>query len=68
VWSGLLSSGVSELKIKFSIPEGRPLPNFAPTWNGAPTDNLPVVWLDGDGPPMDRPADRASFAVVSRMG
>jgi putative SOS response-associated peptidase YedK len=44
-----LSSDVSELKIRFSIPEDRPLPNFAPTWNGAPTDNLPVVRLDPDG-------------------
>jgi putative SOS response-associated peptidase YedK len=24
----------------------RPLPNFAPTWNGAPTDTLPVVRYD----------------------
>jgi hypothetical protein len=44
-----LSSDVSELKIRFSIPEDRPPPNFAPTWNGAPTDNLPVVRLDHDG-------------------
>jgi putative SOS response-associated peptidase YedK len=44
-----LSTDVSELKITFPIPEGRPLPNFAPTWNGAPTDNLPVVRLDWDG-------------------
>ena len=44
-----LSSDVSELKIRFSIPPDRPLPNFAPTYNGAPTDNLPVVRLDTDG-------------------
>jgi putative SOS response-associated peptidase YedK len=44
-----LSSDVSELKIRFSIPEDRPPPNFAPAWNGAPTDNMPVVRLDRDG-------------------
>jgi SOS response associated peptidase (SRAP) len=44
-----LSSDLSELKIRFSIPEDRPSPNFAPTWNGAPTDKLPVVRLDRDG-------------------
>jgi hypothetical protein len=32
-----LSSDLSELKMRFSIPEDRPLPNFAPTWNGAPS-------------------------------
>jgi len=38
-----LSSDVSEIKIRFSIPPGRPPPNFAPSWNVAPTDPLPVV-------------------------
>jgi putative SOS response-associated peptidase YedK len=38
-----LSSDVSEIKIRFSIPPGRPTPNFAPSWNVAPTDPLPVV-------------------------
>jgi putative SOS response-associated peptidase YedK len=41
-----LSSDVSEIRIAFSIPPERPLPNFAPTWNGAPTDPLPVVRYD----------------------
>ena len=27
----------------FSIPPARPSPNFAPTWNLAPTDPLPIV-------------------------
>jgi putative SOS response-associated peptidase YedK len=38
-----LSSDVSEIKIRFAIPPGRPAPNFAPSWNVAPTDPLPIV-------------------------
>ena len=38
-----LSSDVSEIKLVFSIPSHRPTPNFAPSWNVAPTDLLPVV-------------------------
>jgi putative SOS response-associated peptidase YedK len=30
----------------FSIPPHRPSPNFAPSWNLAPTDQLPVVRYD----------------------
>lgn len=41
-----LSSDVSEIKIAFGIPSDRPMPNFAPTWNGAPTDQLPIVRFD----------------------
>jgi SOS response associated peptidase (SRAP) len=41
-----LSSDVSEIKLVFSIPPDRPTPNFAPTWNAAPTDPLPVVRSD----------------------
>jgi putative SOS response-associated peptidase YedK len=41
-----LSSDVSEIKIRFAIPPGRPAPNFAPSWNVAPTDPLPVVRYD----------------------
>jgi len=41
-----LSSDVSEIKIRFSIPPARPTPNFAPSWNVAPTDPLPVVRFD----------------------
>jgi putative SOS response-associated peptidase YedK len=41
-----LSSDVSEIRIAFSIPPERPLPNCAPIWNGAPTDPLPVVRYD----------------------
>jgi putative SOS response-associated peptidase YedK len=43
-----LSSDVSEIKLVFSIPPDRPTPNFAPSWNVAPTDPLPIVWLDRD--------------------
>jgi len=38
-----LSSDVSEIKLVFSIPPHRPTPNFPPSWNAAPTDQLPVV-------------------------
>jgi putative SOS response-associated peptidase YedK len=41
-----LSSDVSEIKIAFSIPPERPAPNFAPSWNVAPTDPLPIVRYD----------------------
>ena len=41
-----LSSDVSEIKIAFRIPPERPTPNFAPSWNVAPTDPLPVVRYD----------------------
>jgi putative SOS response-associated peptidase YedK len=41
-----LSSDVSEIKLVFSIPPHRPTPNFPPTWNGAPSDLLPVVRFD----------------------
>jgi putative SOS response-associated peptidase YedK len=38
-----LSSDVSEIKLVFSIPPDRPTPNFPPSWNVAPTDQLPIV-------------------------
>jgi putative SOS response-associated peptidase YedK len=41
-----LSSDVSEIKLVFGIPPERPLPNFPPSWNAAPTDSLPVVRFD----------------------
>ena len=41
-----LSSDVSEIKLVFSIPPHRPTPNFAPSWNAAPTDPLPIVRFD----------------------
>jgi putative SOS response-associated peptidase YedK len=41
-----LSSGVSEIKLVVSIPSHRPTPNFPPSWNVAPTDQVPVVRFD----------------------
>jgi putative SOS response-associated peptidase YedK len=41
-----LSSDVSEIRIAFRIPPERPIPNFPPSWNAAPTDSLPVVRFD----------------------
>ena len=41
-----LSSDVSEIRIAFRIPPDRPIPNFPPSWNAAPTDSLPVVRFD----------------------
>jgi len=41
-----LSSDVSEIKLVFRIPSERPSPNFAPSWNVAPTDPLPIVRYD----------------------
>jgi putative SOS response-associated peptidase YedK len=41
-----LESDVSEIKIAFRIPPEYPTPNFAPSWNVAPTDQLPIVRYD----------------------
>jgi putative SOS response-associated peptidase YedK len=41
-----LSSDVSDIKIAFDIPPERPTPNFAASWNVAPTDLLPIVRYD----------------------
>src|SRR5215467_7631624 len=41
-----LSSDVSEIKVAFRMPPERPIPNFPPSWNVAPTDSLPVVRYD----------------------
>jgi putative SOS response-associated peptidase YedK len=39
-----LSYDFSEIKIAFRIPPEYPTPNtYAPSWNVAPTDNLPIV-------------------------
>jgi putative SOS response-associated peptidase YedK len=40
------SSDVSEIKLVFRVPPERPTPNFAPSWNVAPTDPLPIVHYD----------------------
>jgi putative SOS response-associated peptidase YedK len=41
-----LETDVSEIKIAFRIPPDYPTPNFPPSWNVAPTDNLPIVRYD----------------------
>src|SRR6202020_1679119 len=41
-----LSPDFSEIKVAFRIPPERPAPNFAPSWNVAPTDSLPIVRYD----------------------
>ena len=38
---------LSEIRVLFETVN--PLPNTAPTYNGAPTDNLPIVRLDHQG-------------------
>jgi putative SOS response-associated peptidase YedK len=43
-----LSTDFSEIKIVFGLPPDRPVPNFAPTWNLAPTDPIPIVRRDRD--------------------
>jgi putative SOS response-associated peptidase YedK len=41
-----LEGDISEIKIAFRVPPDYPTPNFAPSWNVAPTDNLPIVRYD----------------------
>jgi len=41
-----LETDVSQLKIAFRVPPEYPTPNFAPSWNVAPTDSLPIVRYD----------------------
>src|ERR1700730_8376346 len=55
-----LSSDASEIKIAFAIPPNRPTPNFAASWNVAPTDPLPVVRYDAK--------DRQRSLEVMRWG
>jgi putative SOS response-associated peptidase YedK len=57
-----LSSDVSEIKIAFGIASERPMPNFAPTWNGAPTDQLPIVRLDAKA--GERSLDLSRWGLV----
>ena len=57
-----LSSDVSEIKIAFGIPSARPMPNFAPTWNGTPTDQLPIVRYDAKA--AERSLDLMRWGLV----
>jgi putative SOS response-associated peptidase YedK len=45
---GRLSSNVSEIKQVFGIPPDRPIPNFPPNWNVAPTASMPVIRFDAE--------------------
>jgi len=38
-----LEGDFSEIRIAFKIPPEHPAPNYAPSWNVAPTDKLPIV-------------------------
>jgi putative SOS response-associated peptidase YedK len=38
-----LEGDISEIKIAFRVPPEYPASNFAPSWNVAPTDSLPIV-------------------------
>jgi hypothetical protein len=60
VWSVRLSSDVSEIKLVFSIPPHRPTPNFAPSWNLAPTDPCAYRLCHPNVVPMEtaEPSDR----------
>jgi putative SOS response-associated peptidase YedK len=41
-----LEGDLNEIKMVFGIPPDYPTPNFAPSWNVAPTDSLPIVRYD----------------------
>jgi putative SOS response-associated peptidase YedK len=41
-----LEGDVSQIKIAFRVPPEYPTPNYAPNWNVAPTDSLPIVRYD----------------------
>ena len=43
-----LSTDFSEIKLVFNIPPDQPVPNFAPTYNLAPTDPIPIVRHDAE--------------------
>lgn len=38
-----LEGDFSQLKTRFGIPDDYPAPNYAASWNVAPTDQLPIV-------------------------
>ena len=57
-----LSSDVSEIKLVFSIPPHRSTPNFPPSWNVAPTDQLPIVRFDARV--GERSVDLARWGLV----
>ena len=61
-----LSSDVSEIRLVFRIPPDRPLPNFPPSWNAAPTDSLPVVRFDAKAGQRSLPIQLRIWADLTR--
>ena len=57
-----LSTDFSQIKIAFRIPPDRPTPNFAPTYNLAPTDPIPIVRYDAQAD--ERTLDVARWWLV----
>ena len=57
-----LEGDFSEIKIAFRIPPERPAPNFAPSWNVAPTDSLPIVRYDSKA--SERSLDLMRWGLV----
>jgi len=55
-----LSTGLSEIKLVSNLPPDQPVPNFAPTYNLAPTDPIPIVRYD--------PGAGCRNLVVARWG
>jgi putative SOS response-associated peptidase YedK len=43
---GHLSTDLDKIKRFFGLPSDRPVPNFAPTYNLAPTDPIPIIHRD----------------------
>jgi putative SOS response-associated peptidase YedK len=61
-----LSSDVSEIKLVFSIPPHWPTPNFPPSWNGVPTDQLPIVRFDAKAGERSLDVIRWGLAVLGQ--
>src|SRR6516165_3440373 len=61
-----LSSDVSEIKLVVSVPPHRPTPNIAPSWNAAPTDQLPIVRFDARA--GERSVDLARLGLDAVLG
>jgi putative SOS response-associated peptidase YedK len=57
-----LSSDVSEIKLVFGIPPDRSTPNFPPSWNAAPTGQMPIVRFHAKA--GERSLDLARWGLV----
>jgi putative SOS response-associated peptidase YedK len=64
-----LETDVSEIKIAFRVPPEYPTPNFPPSWNVAPTDNLPIVRYDAKARPSGdhSPEGKAGHRTLDLM-